>query len=265
MLEHKTFPITQAQFKADTDVGPGTFEGIGAAFGNIDKGGDVIVKGAFADVLPTFLERGFVSVGHDFIGLPEATITDAKETDEGLWFSAQFHSHQAAQDARTVLTERIARGKFVGLSIGWLPDYSPEGMEIRDDGVRVIKRVAELPEMAITLVPMNVLAEVRDAKSGLGTDLPYAEHGDWVRDAITQFVTHTKFRHDLRMKEGRVLSAANRSRLSDIAAALRTGAADLDGILSETDPERDKAEKALARARMRWLLDDVDMLLAEAR
>lgn len=263
-MEHKTFAISNWSFKADDD-GPGSFEGLGAAFGNVDQGGDVILPGAFADALPEFIERGFVPIGHNWMGLPVATIGKAKETDDGLWFSADFHSTQSAQDARTVVRERFERGKFVGLSIGFLPDFD-DGIEFREDGVRVIKRVKQLAEVSIVTVPMNTLAGITDAKAGPGA-VPFTERAERVLSDVQDFALHAERHAAMRgeFKVGRVLSAANRSRLSEIAEALRTGASGLDTILSETDPEKDQKAVDMERVRLRWLLDDVDMLLAEAR
>lgn len=239
MLEHKTFAIKRAEFKADGD-GPGELTGWGATFGNVDEGGDVIIKGAFTDALPAFLERGFVPVGHDWLGLPVATIADAKEEDDGLWFSAEFHTTQAAQDARTVVRERVERGKFVGLSIGFLPDYE-DGVEFRDDGVRVISKVKDLAEISIVTVPMNRMAGVADVKADLGAGLSYEQHGERVLAAVAQFTTRTADRAGYRIKEGRVLSAANRTRLGDIRDGMRSAAKELDAILADTDPDREKA------------------------
>lgn len=261
-MEHKTFAITGAQFKAAADGnGPGTFEGYGATFGNVDQGGDVIIAGAFAEALPAFLERGFVPVGHDWMGLPVATIADAKEDDAGLWFSAEFHTTQAAQDARTVVKERIDRGKFVGLSIGFLPDYE-SGVSYRDDGVRVLSKIKDLAEVSIVTVPMNRQAGIAAVKDGLGTGLPYEEHGELVTATVAQFIAHTRDRAGMRVKDGRVLSAANRQRLADVRDALKTAHSDLHTILDETDPDK-AAAKTADVLRWRARLRDVDLALIE--
>jgi HK97 family phage prohead protease len=256
MFERKTFAIKQASFKADGDDGHGTLEGYGAVFNNVDHGGDVILPGAFKDAIPAFLERGFVPVGHDWMGLPVATIADAKEDDSGLWFSAEFHTTQSAQDARTVVKERIDRGKFVGLSIGFLPDYD-DGVEFRDDGVRVLKRIKELAEVSIVTVPMNREAGVASVKS-----LTFTDEADTALAAVKSLIERAESLADLRVKEGRTLSAANRTRLSGISEQMREAATALDTILTETDPNKDQSKggdaefyRMLARAR------GIDLLL----
>lgn len=70
------------------------------------------------------------------------------------------------------------------------------------------------------------------------TDVKYVDHGDRLRADLVAYVTRTKSLVDLRVKEGRVLSNANRERLKTLAAALRTGADDLDALLAETEPQK---------------------------
>lgn len=258
MLERKVFAIKDYAFKAEDD-GPGTFEGLGAAFHNVDHGGDVILPGAFKDAISEFLYRGFVPVGHDWMALPVGTIEEAKETDDGLYFKALYHTTQAAQDARTVVKERMERGKFVGLSIGFLPDYE-EGVEFRDDGVRVIKRVKELAEISIVTVPMNREAGVASAKS-----MTFNDEADTALAAVKGLIERTRSLADLRVKEGRTLSAANRTRLSGISDQMREAAKALDVILAETDPEREKSKLTQVEMyRLRARLHEATLLLADA-
>lgn len=251
MFERKTFAIKQYAFKAD-DGDLGTFEGYGATFGNVDEGGDVILKGAFADAIPDFLARGFVPVGHDWLGLPIATIDDAKEDDDGLYFKASFHSTGAAQDARTVMRERMERGKFVGLSIGYLPDYD-DGVEYRDDGVRVLKKIKELAEISFVTVPMNREAGVAAVKS-----MTFHDEADTALAAVKGLIARAESLADLRVKEGRTLSASNRTRLADIGSQMRTAAAALDAILAKTDPDKPKLTP-VELYRMKQRLQDIDL------
>jgi HK97 family phage prohead protease len=259
-MEYKTVAITDAE---SSDDGPGVLSGYGAVFGNVDSGGDVIIRGAFREALPDFVTRGFVPIGHNWMGLPIGTIDSAKEDDNGLYFEASYHSTASAQEARTVVRERLERGKFVGLSIGFLPDYD-EGVEYDPDtGVRKILKIKELAEISIVTVPMNRLAGVTAAKDGLGAGLSYAEHGQRVLADLSAFVRRTHDRADYRTKEGRELSKANRERLAGIRDGLTGAAGDLDAILAATDPDREKALQQLARKRA-LLLHDIDFALAEA-
>lgn len=81
-------------FKA-LDDGKGQFEAVVAVFGNVDLGGDRIVKGAFADSLKTWTAKGRpipVVFSHDWANLDAhiGEVLEAKETDQGLWVRAQL-------------------------------------------------------------------------------------------------------------------------------------------------------------------------------
>lgn len=237
MYDRKIVSLRDVEFKADDD-GPGSFSGYGAVFGNVDDGGDVIVEGAFKDALPEFLTRGFVPVSHNWFDLPIATIAGAKEDQNGLWFEAEFHSVQAAQDARTVIKERTERGKFVGLSIGYLVDYENDGVEFTDDGVRVIKKIKELAEISVVTVPMNREAGIEAVKAGLGS-VSFSERAARALADVNALTAHAREHAEMRTKEGRVLSGANRDRLSSIQSGLTEAAGSLGAILDDTDPAKD--------------------------
>lgn len=232
-MERTVFEIKRLAVDADT-AGPGSFEGYGATW-DLDQGGDVILRGAFKDALPDFLARGFVPVSHDWGALPIATVSAAKEDDTGLWFEAEFHSTQAAQDVRTVMAERLARDKFVGLSIGYLLDTDEASQEFTDDGIRKIKRVRDLLEVSIVTLPMNRAAGVAGVKASLGAG-SLDEHLQLVAAEAQSVARRAHERLEYRRKEGRVLSAANRGRLSSIRDELRSAAGALDGILADTEP-----------------------------
>lgn len=81
-------------FKA-LDDGKGEFEAIVAVFGNVDLAGDRIVKGAFADSLKAWQAKGRpipVVFSHDWQNLDAhiGQVTEAKETDEGLYVKGQL-------------------------------------------------------------------------------------------------------------------------------------------------------------------------------
>lgn len=87
-------------FKA-LDDGKGEFEALVAVFGNVDLGGDRIVKGAFADSLKAWEAKGRpipVVFSHDWGNLDAhiGEVTQAKETDEGLWVKAQLDMEDAS-------------------------------------------------------------------------------------------------------------------------------------------------------------------------
>src|ERR1051326_1137806 len=103
-----------------SDEGSGTIEGYRSVFGEIDEGGDIVVKGFFAEGISEYLESGFTAHSHDWtfkeaVGFP----VEAKEDDHGFFVRSQFHSTDDAQDIRTKAKERMDAGKKVGFSFGY--------------------------------------------------------------------------------------------------------------------------------------------------
>jgi len=61
--------------------------------------------------------------------------------------------------------------------------------------------------------------------------------------AVNDLVTRAKSLADLRRKEGRALSTANRERISGLLTALKDVAADLQGLLEAAEPDSGKAQR----------------------
>jgi len=148
-----------AEFKAfGDDAGPGTFEGLAAVFGNVDRQGERILPGAFALTLADFALRGFLTNAHDWRE-PIGTIDSAEESAKGLVVRGTFHSTPNAQTMRQLVRERAERGKQIAMSIGYAvksDDYQ--------DGVRLLKEL-DLHEVALVAVPANPLAHITSLKA----------------------------------------------------------------------------------------------------
>lgn len=103
-----------------SDEGSGTIEGYRSVFGEIDEGGDIVVKGFFADGISDYLQSGFTAHSHDWsfkeaVGFP----LEAYEDDYGFFVKSQFHSTPDSQDIRTKARERMEAEKTVGFSFGY--------------------------------------------------------------------------------------------------------------------------------------------------
>src|SRR5215207_6836639 len=107
-MEYKTLDSADLKF---LDGDSGVLAGYASVFGNVDGQGERVMPGAFSKSLDDFLRDGFVARAHDWNALPIATPIEAKEDERGLFVKAQFHSTPEAQAVRTVITERLARGK----------------------------------------------------------------------------------------------------------------------------------------------------------
>ena len=177
-----------------SDAGTGSVEGYRSVFGELDEGGDIVVKGAFADCMNEYLASGFSAHSHDWkfteaVGYP----VEAREDDYGWWVKSEFHSTQTAQDARTIASERKAAGKQVGFSFGYLPveyeyidakDYKdrlPQYVKQdrlaanlakaqRFNRIRLLKKV-DAPEDSLVLAGMNKLAAATAVKDGIKIEI----------------------------------------------------------------------------------------------
>src|SRR4051812_8014186 len=122
-MEYKIFHDTQMQIKADANNGHGILTGYAAVFGNRDRVGDIIVKGAFSEAIPGLLRDGVVLVRHGTVGgersEPIAMLSEAKQDDYGLLYTAEYHSTDFAQEQKTIALERLAHGKTVPNSLGY--------------------------------------------------------------------------------------------------------------------------------------------------
>jgi HK97 family phage prohead protease len=238
--EHKFIDFKSLKVSAD---GPGFIEGYRSVFGEIDEGGDIVVKGAFADCIPDYLNSGFSVHSHDWkfteaVGFP----VKAYEDDYGWFVKSQFHSTGVAQDARTIATERMEAGKQVGFSFGYqvkefewidakdfkelLPlhvksDRLESNLEkaAKFDRVRLLKKV-EAPEDSLVLSGMNRLAGATAIKSDLPDGQTLAEHSESVLAAVEGLTTRAKTVAEMRSKEGRQISSANRQRLQELHDAI---------------------------------------------
>lgn len=234
-MERKIIDAPRLRLKADDEGegGTGTIEGYASTFDTVDSQEERVMKGAFSDTIEEFIQDGFIAVGHDWMSLPVATPTKANEDKVGLFFSGEFHSTAAAQDARTVVRERLDRGKTGKLSIGYDIIEERQGA----DKVRELTKL-RLFEVSIVTVPANWDANIVGAKgySGLhgragATGFEAEDHGREVLAHIKAWIDRLTGIHAMRVKESRTLSAQS---LTDIRAA-RELAKQCDKVLKELE------------------------------
>jgi hypothetical protein len=215
MIEHKSFAVECKGLDGD-----GSVELYAAVFGNVDRAGEVIQPGAFKN-LGEFVESGWLAVNHDWDKLPVATIDGATQDAKGLLIKAHFHSTPEAQNVRTTIKERLARGKSVKASIGY---KVTDDEQVKMDGksIRSLKAI-DIYESSIVNVPCNPAAEIVGAKSFKLID------ADEVKDYLIQ------------LKAGRVLSAANLATLRkwrETARQYASLADEMDSLIAQHDPPK---------------------------
>lgn len=139
----------------------GTFSGYGSVFGNVDSHKDIIMPGAFAEVIKSgnpvhvYVNHGWMR-GELPVGKWDGLAEDAYGLKGDAGLQMQMPSAINAYWA-------VKGGLVSGLSIGYLPD--PAGTERRSDGVRVIHRMKALKEISIVTDPSNRAAQITDVKS----------------------------------------------------------------------------------------------------
>lgn len=165
-FENKTDPFLECEVKLLTDQpdgSPGGFTAYVAVFGNVDRAKEVIVEGAFVN-LDMFIKAGWSSFSHFGTTFPVATVKSAVQDATGLLVEFEFHTTTEAQEARKIITERLARGKAVGCSI-----YYRVLEDEWKDGIRYLKRLEVWEAGAVTL-PCNPQAGALAAKSHAAID-----------------------------------------------------------------------------------------------
>lgn len=152
------------------DEGTGEFEMYALVFGNVDRQGDVIEPGSVTNI-DELVKDGWIALNHKGDELPLATISTALQDSHGLKLTGRFHSTPQAQEARTIIRERLERGKGVKTSIGYLVPDDGQHYE-REDGQEV-RHITKLSvyEASYVNLPANPEAEITSAKS-LGTSEP---------------------------------------------------------------------------------------------
>lgn len=159
MMETKTLSLRDCGIKFAASEG--SFSGYGSVFSVKDTHGDIVMPGAYADVIKSGTPV-HVYVNHGWLRgeLPVGKWDNLEEDAVGLKGAAGLQMQMpTAMNAYWA----VKSGLVSGLSIGYLPD--PAGVERRQDGTRVIHRMKALKEISIVTDPSNRMAQITDIKS----------------------------------------------------------------------------------------------------
>lgn len=162
-MKHKSAVLERKEFAFKAgDVGDdGTFTGYGSVFGNVDSGGDIVAKGAFAASLKAIKEAGdpLPALWQHNSREPIGGFDLLEEDDHGLKVSGFLLKGEVtrAAEAYALMKRRIVKG----LSIGY---YVRKDSWDEKTGVRTLIEL-ELVEISIVTFPMNEEATVDSVKS----------------------------------------------------------------------------------------------------
>jgi HK97 family phage prohead protease len=158
-LEHMVVPI---EWKAD-DSDQNTLVGYASTFGNVDLGGDVVVKGAFDKTIENIKVNGIPLLADHMPSTASVlgTIYDAEPDEKGLRIWARISKAPSAQDTAVKLRE----GHLSKMSIGY--ETMDDAWEDKDgQRVRLLKEI-KLWETSVVVFPMNPKATITRVKSVL--------------------------------------------------------------------------------------------------
>jgi hypothetical protein len=216
----------------------GVFEAIVATW-DLDSYGDKILKGAFADTLAEWKDRGdpipviwsHMSFDPDMhIGFVE----QAEERDEGLWVKARLDLDQAKanQVYRLLKGRRVTQFSFAFdvQEGGYIEKADDDG---HDEGYYELRKL-KLYEVGPCLVGVNQETELLAVKAG-GRDLRIDIHGKHSPDEGATI--RAAVEAALSAKAGRVLSAKNETTLRDAAAQIESGRKAIQSVLAALDDD----------------------------
>lgn len=155
--------IDQVEFKAMDDTS-GVIEGYASTFGNIDRHGDIIAKGAF--------KGGTAKVPVFALHDPAQTVGVGKvyEDEKGLKIDIKLAIDAKSENLRKRAEEYydLARmGIVERMSVGFIPmetDFESRKIKGKEHVVRVIQK-ASLLEVSLVPIPANDKARVTQVKT----------------------------------------------------------------------------------------------------
>ncbi len=140
-----------------TDEKTGEFSGYASVFGNVDDGGDIVEKGAFAKTIVEDFARIKILALHNGSWLPVGKPLELREDDHGLFIRGKISDTSMGRDIQTLLKD----GVLNELSIGYdVVDYAFD----ESTGIRNLKQI-KLWEVSIVTWAMNDQATIDDVKS----------------------------------------------------------------------------------------------------
>ena len=154
----KNLSLSECDLKFSESAGQ--FNGYGSVFNIKDDKNDLIMPGAYENVLKSG-NPVQVFVNHGWLRgeLPVGTWSDLREDDHGLAGDAELEMRMSsASDAYYALKARLVSG----LSVAIMPDK--DSIERKSDGTRVIHNILRLKEISIVDNPANFESRVVDVK-----------------------------------------------------------------------------------------------------
>lgn len=158
-MDHNAIALAECEIKFAASEG--SFSGYGSVFGNLDSKNDIIMPGAYDDVLKSGKPVA-VYVNHGWMRgeLPVGSWSGLKQDAKGLFGDANLVMQMpSAVDAYWAMKSNMV----TGLSIGFLPDQKTT--ERKSDGTRIIHKISYLKEISIVTDPANDASRIVSVKA----------------------------------------------------------------------------------------------------
>lgn len=177
-FQTKQFEVNDLNYNEDSRI----ISGYAAIFGNIDKAGDLLVKGCFAK---SIAERGPESQANDKIiflwmhdmSEPLGKITALKEDDRGLYFEASIDEIELGDRAITQLKSGTLNQFSIGYRYVW---DKCEWIKEEDKEIFICKELI-LNEISVVSIGCNGETEFLGFKSDID---PYEEFQKEINSAL---------------------------------------------------------------------------------
>ena len=242
-LEYKA---TTVEFKATGDAGE--YEGHFSIFGNIDDGSDIAHPGMFLKTISERARRVKVFYAHDWMKLIGPPPSLLKEDTVGLFAAGRLtlDSFWGKEAWALMKDNALTEGSFGYEAVKFdFETLQPDGRNVRH------LREVKLYEISPVPLGMNALTEIRAVKAALGK-MQKPEEGEThaSRDETFLKTYSEKWQAFLtEMKEGRVLSTANKEKVMDAINAMEAALDALNNLLTAAEPQ--KMHSALLAKRLR--------------
>lgn len=147
-------------------------EGHAAATGNLDKNGDIIEPGAFAETVKAGPGAITVLIGHDIEAMPVGELTKLSEDATGLRIEARIFQTVRGDEVLEVARDLNSRAKSLGMSIGFrVEDAEFKQQRIGDgDEIRIVRHIKSLTVREVSFAPAQITANPRAVVTGVKTE-----------------------------------------------------------------------------------------------
>jgi Caudovirus prohead serine protease len=226
---------TVLELVKDGEGEPGEVRALFATMNVIDHDFDITVPGAFRNGEQVRI----ASYGHKLAELPVGRGAIFADDEHAIMKGRFFLDTTAGKDTYTTVKEMADLQE-------WSYEYDILDSEPGTQNGVPVQFLKSLKVHGVTPVYLGagIDTQTLDIKS-------FLDHGEDVAKVVADYVERAKNRAAVRAKEGRTLSTLNRNRLSALVESLASVATDIQQLLDDTDPDREK--DSLARLRNQFL------------